>query len=329
MNGVLIYVYCIRVNVPYVGVAHCIGIFYQTVHPLLQFPYYYVYFLSFIFSPLSLQKQASTTVPKSSTSTLTSESYGSGRPVPIKEGSLNKKSHGSLRAEWRKKYLVLTQSEITYYPNLQDYMNMTHGKSFKLQHITIRNPGQRISSITRAAATMSPNNMSGSEFTDSITVGSSVIGDQSDRSNSPSPPPGPLTSSLDVSYNSTASGLSNIRIMGPDTHEYRYDEREYRSPVSPGGDDFNSSDHLEDLGSYGGPRSIRYEGTVNGGRGHTRNGSLDDNSMLKQLRSGGGLVVTVMFEFEFIVFQRHSLLYGGLVRGVRSSHCLPFNALTT
>lgn len=214
--------------------------------------------------------------------------------MPIKEGILNKKSQGSLRAEWKKKYLVLTQSDITYYPNLQDYMNMTHGKSFKLQHITIKTPGQRVSSISRTTTTTPPNNLGSSEFTESLRLGSPSLttGDQSDRSNSQSPPPGPLTSSLDVSYNSTASGLSSIRIMGPDSQEYRYDpndlhpKRDYRSPISPGVDDF-SSDHFDELTPYGPPPSLQYEGTVNGGRGHTRNGSLDDNTMLKQLRSGG------------------------------------------
>ena len=266
--------------------------------PALSYSLFFPPTLSFSVSPVSsfhLQKQVTITVPKSSAATPKAESYGFGRPVPIKEGNLNKKSQGSLRAEWKKKYLVLTRSEITYYPNIQDYMTMSHGKTFKLQHITTRNPSQRICSISRTTTTTSPNNLSGSEFTDSLTVGSpslsTTLGDHSDHSNSPSPPPGPLTSSLDVSYNSTASGISsNIRIMGPDSHEYRYihNEREYRSPISPGGDDFNSSDHFEELGNYVGPRS-RYEGALNGGRSHIRNGSLDDNSMLKQLRSGESL----------------------------------------
>ena len=247
------------------------------------------------------QKQSSANTPKSSNSNSTSESYGSGRPVPVKEGTLNKKSHGGLRGEWKKKYLVLTQSEITYYPSIQEYMSQTHGKSFKLQHITIKNPSHRVATSTRAATTVSPNNLSGSEFTDSVSVGfpssSTTIDDQSDRSNSLSPPPNPLLSSLDVSYNSTTSGLSNIRVLGPDSQEYRYDPndlhpRDYRSPVSPGGEEFSSSDHFEEFASYGGPQLIRHEGTLNGGHGHTRNGSLDDNSMLKQLRSGGQLLMT-------------------------------------
>ena len=44
--------------------------------------------------------------------------FGSGRPVPVKEGHINKKSAGGLRAEWKKKYLVLSRTELTYYPSL-------------------------------------------------------------------------------------------------------------------------------------------------------------------------------------------------------------------
>ncbi len=46
------------------------------------------------------------------------ESIGSGRPVPVKEGFVNKKSTGGLRAEWKRKYLELSQDELTYYPSL-------------------------------------------------------------------------------------------------------------------------------------------------------------------------------------------------------------------
>ena len=45
------------------------------------------------------------------------ESLGSGRHIPVKEGSINKKSSG-IRVEWKKKYLVLSEEELTYYPSL-------------------------------------------------------------------------------------------------------------------------------------------------------------------------------------------------------------------
>ena len=46
------------------------------------------------------------------------ESLGSGRHIPVKEGIINKKSSGGLRVEWKKKYLVLSEDEIIYYPSL-------------------------------------------------------------------------------------------------------------------------------------------------------------------------------------------------------------------
>lgn len=213
---------------------------------------------------------------------------------------MNKKSQGGLRAEWKKKYLVLTQDELTYYPSFQDYMAMTHKKSFKLQHISVKALGQRVpSNISRTTATppnnlssTPPINVSSSNFTDNPSTVSSYTGNQSDRSNSQSPPPGGLTNSLDVSYNSNASSLRATGAGSDSSYQYGSHDlersREYRSPLSPGIDEFGSSEHFEEeLGSYKGPNSYsRYEGVVNG-RGHTRNGSLDDNTMLKQLRMGG------------------------------------------
>ncbi len=135
------------------------------------------------------------------------------------------------------------------------------------------------------------NNLSGSELTDSVNLGSlpGGMGALSDHSNSQSPPP----TSLEVSYNSTTSGLSNMRIMETsEPQDYRCvshdleQSREFRSPVSPGSTrDFGSSDHFED--TYLGPPPTYHPRYENGGRGHVRNGSFDDNTMLKQLRSAG------------------------------------------
>ena len=59
------------------------------------------------------QKQGSYNVQKA---TLT-ESLGSGRHIPLKESLVKKKSSG-MRLEWKKKYLVLSETELTYYPSL-------------------------------------------------------------------------------------------------------------------------------------------------------------------------------------------------------------------
>jgi hypothetical protein len=175
-----------------------------------------------------------------------------------------------------------------YYPTFNDYMTMSHGKSFKLQEITVKQASHRVtgSSVSRVATTPPTNH---SDFTDSLNF----TGHQSDRSNSQSPPPG---GSLDVSYNSTASGLSGVRITGPDHHNYRYGgsrdldhSREFHSPLSPSNEEFGSSDKFDQFENYHRSTSFsRYDGSVvNGGGGHARNGSFDDNTMLKQLRSGG------------------------------------------
>ncbi len=182
-----------------------------------------------------------------------------------------------------------------YYPNFQDYMTMAHGKSFKLQQISVKNPGHHMAAHTPRVTTTPPSNsnFSGSEYTDSLTVGS-------DHSNSQSPPPIPPhtdTNSLEVSYNSTASGggggFSNVRIARPD-YQYESQElersREFRSPISPGPIEFGSQNQFEECVGHPSSAYSRYEGgVVNGRGGHARNGSLDDNtsSMLKQLRSGG------------------------------------------
>ena len=63
---------------------------------------------------ISPQKQGSFNVQKQ----MMTESLGSGRHIPVKEGIINKKSSGGLRVEWKKKYLVLSEDEIIYYPSL-------------------------------------------------------------------------------------------------------------------------------------------------------------------------------------------------------------------
>lgn len=183
---------------------------------------------------------------------------------------------------------------------------MSHGKTLKLQQITVKVPGQHVSSVSRPMATPPS-----SETTDSLTV-TSQQGNSPDRSNSTSPPPG-LESSLDMSYNSNTSGTGftslpaypRITHTSPqhlppplpehahyhhhhhDNHSRSHDLqlgheiRDYRSPGSSERDEFGSSDQIEE--TFPG---LRYDGYSNG-RGHNRNGSVDDTIMLQQLRTGG------------------------------------------
>ena len=64
-------------------------------------------------APFPAQKQGSYNVQKQ----MLTESLGSGRHIPLKEGHVKKKSSG-MRPEWKKKYLVLSETELTYYPSL-------------------------------------------------------------------------------------------------------------------------------------------------------------------------------------------------------------------
>lgn len=181
---------------------------------------------------------------------------------------------------------------------------MSHGKTLKLQQITVKVPGQHISSVSRPVATPPS-----SELTESLTV-TSQHGNISDGSNSTSPPPcGSDTTSLDIPCNSnSAMGLSSLPAypkiihtspqhapppIPPRTHQYHHDNhsnsrsrdlqlghevRDYRSPASSERDEFGSTDQIEE--TY---PSLLYTN----GRGHNRNGSVDDSIMLQQLRTGG------------------------------------------
>ena len=178
---------------------------------------------------------------------------------------------------------------------------MSHGKTLKLQQITVKVPGQHVSSVSRTTTTPTS-----SELTESLTV-TSQQGNISDRSNSTSPPPG-LESSLDMPYNSN-SGLTSLPANFPprithtspqhippplpphtDYHGSRshdrhlgHEIRDYRSPASSERDEFGSSDMIEESSYTGSGGQYLYTN----GRGHNRNGSVDDTIMLQQLRTGG------------------------------------------
>ncbi|KAI1280360.1 Centaurin-gamma-1A [Halotydeus destructor] len=68
---------------------------------------------------------------------------GSGRPIPVRQGLLYKKSQ-SLNKDWKKKYVTLTtDGRLTYHPTLHDYMDDVHGKEIPLKHTTVKIPGLR------------------------------------------------------------------------------------------------------------------------------------------------------------------------------------------
>ncbi|XP_027027387.2 arf-GAP with GTPase, ANK repeat and PH domain-containing protein 3 isoform X1 [Tachysurus fulvidraco] len=83
------------------------------------------------------------------------DSIGSGRAIPIKQGILLKRSGKSLNKEWKKKYVTLCDNGLlTYHPSLHDYMQNVHGKEIDLLRTTVKVPGKR---PPRAVATVAPN----------------------------------------------------------------------------------------------------------------------------------------------------------------------------
>ncbi|XP_051538971.1 arf-GAP with GTPase, ANK repeat and PH domain-containing protein 3-like isoform X2 [Myxocyprinus asiaticus] len=82
------------------------------------------------------------------------DSIGSGRAIPIKQGILLKRSGKSLNKEWKKKYVTLCDNGLlTYHPSLHDYMQNIHGKEIDLLRTTVKVPGKR---PPRAVVTVAP-----------------------------------------------------------------------------------------------------------------------------------------------------------------------------
>ncbi|NWV37723.1 AGAP1 protein, partial [Grantiella picta] len=84
------------------------------------------------------------------------DSIGSGRAIPIKQGMLLKRSGKSLNKEWKKKYVTLCDNGLlTYHPSLHDYMQNVHGKEIDLLRTTVKVPGKRPPRATSACAPIS------------------------------------------------------------------------------------------------------------------------------------------------------------------------------
>ncbi|XP_075790163.1 arf-GAP with GTPase, ANK repeat and PH domain-containing protein 1 isoform X2 [Pelodiscus sinensis] len=84
------------------------------------------------------------------------DSIGSGRAIPMKQGVLLKRSGKSLNKEWKKKYVTLCDNGVlTYHPSLHDYMQNVHGKEIDLLRTTVKVPGKRPPRATSACAPIS------------------------------------------------------------------------------------------------------------------------------------------------------------------------------
>ncbi|XP_031418980.1 arf-GAP with GTPase, ANK repeat and PH domain-containing protein 3 isoform X2 [Clupea harengus] len=107
-----------------------------------------------IFTSRKASEQAKSTDSKT-------DSIGSGRAIPIKQGILLKRSGKSLNKEWKKKYVTLCDNGLlTYHPSLHDYMQNIHGKEIDLLRTTVKVPGKRppraVSTVATVAPTASP-----------------------------------------------------------------------------------------------------------------------------------------------------------------------------
>ncbi|XP_065141366.1 arf-GAP with GTPase, ANK repeat and PH domain-containing protein 2 isoform X2 [Paramisgurnus dabryanus] len=76
------------------------------------------------------------------------------RSVPIKQGTLWKRSERSLNKEWKKKYATLSNSGmLTYHSNINEYLQNAQGKEMDLLRVTVKVPGKR---LHRAATPSGP-----------------------------------------------------------------------------------------------------------------------------------------------------------------------------
>ncbi|NXB88035.1 AGAP1 protein, partial [Vidua chalybeata] len=116
------------------------------------------------------------------------DSIGSGRAIPIKQGMLLKRSGKSLNKEWKKKYVTLCDNGVlTYHPSLHDYMQNVHGKEIDLLRTTVKVPGKRPPRATSACAPISSPKTNGlSKDMSSLHI--SPNSEEVDASSGPSPP---------------------------------------------------------------------------------------------------------------------------------------------
>ncbi|NXH36345.1 AGAP1 protein, partial [Myiagra hebetior] len=140
------------------------------------------------------------------------DSIGSGRAIPIKQGMLLKRSGKSLNKEWKKKYVTLCDNGVlTYHPSLHDYMQNVHGKEIDLLRTTVKVPGKRPPRATSACAPISSPKTNGL----SKDMSSLHISPNSEAVNAcsgPSPPRGGLWLQL-----AAPSQPSGTRLMSSNT----------------------------------------------------------------------------------------------------------------
>ncbi|XP_032821434.2 arf-GAP with GTPase, ANK repeat and PH domain-containing protein 1-like isoform X2 [Petromyzon marinus] len=158
-----------------------------------------------------------------------SDSIGSGREIPIKQGVLLKRSGKSLNKEWKKKYVTLCDNgTLTYHPSLHDYMQNVHGKVVDLLGTTVKVPGKRPPRATAPGMSASA----------SVTSGSAMIGAAVGS---------PLVPGASPKTNGLSKELSGLNLTGraqpPHTppHAHTPEPRHQRSCSVSGGDSWNDA----------------------------------------------------------------------------------------
>ncbi|XP_058618619.1 arf-GAP with GTPase, ANK repeat and PH domain-containing protein 2 isoform X5 [Onychostoma macrolepis] len=74
-----------------------------------------------------------------------SRSDMSSRLVPIKQGTLWKRSERSLNKEWKKKYVTLSNNGmLMYHSNINEFLQNAQGKEMDLLRVTVKVPGKRL-----------------------------------------------------------------------------------------------------------------------------------------------------------------------------------------
>uniref|UniRef100_A0A671RDW2 Arf-GAP with GTPase, ANK repeat and PH domain-containing protein 1-like n=1 Tax=Sinocyclocheilus anshuiensis TaxID=1608454 RepID=A0A671RDW2_9TELE len=74
-----------------------------------------------------------------------SRSDMSSRSVPIKQGTLWKRSERSLNKEWKKKYVTLSNNGmLIYHSNINEFLQNAQGKEMDLLRVTVKVPGKRL-----------------------------------------------------------------------------------------------------------------------------------------------------------------------------------------
>ncbi|XP_065176504.1 arf-GAP with GTPase, ANK repeat and PH domain-containing protein 3-like [Sycon ciliatum] len=94
---------------------------------------------------------------------------GTGRAIPVFQGFLNKKQDGSMKRDWKRRYVTLTPTQIVYYGSLQDYRTGEGGKSMDLRFCTVKlreaavvarraNSSSRSTGLSSSSSTKLPKN---------------------------------------------------------------------------------------------------------------------------------------------------------------------------